>query len=42
MPPFIYLPAHPEAKLNAAEKQELVSGLVATFGEKNGSEKDKD
>lgn len=44
MPPFIYLPAHPEAKLTAAEKEELVKGLVATFGEKKrkGADGDKD
>ena len=42
MPLFFYLPAHPEAKLNAAEKEELVSGLAATFGEKKSSDKDKD
>jgi len=34
MPPFIYLPAHPEAKLTADEKVELARGLAATFGEK--------
>ncbi len=33
MPPFFYLPAHPEAKLTPAEKDELVRGLSATFGE---------
>ncbi|MEI6848171.1 MAG: heme-binding domain-containing protein [Chlorobiaceae bacterium] len=37
MPMFIYLPAHPAAKLNAQEKQELVNGLVATFGEKKSN-----
>ncbi|MEI8102490.1 MAG: heme-binding domain-containing protein [Chlorobium sp.] len=46
MPVFIYLPAHPEAKLNTAEKEELVKGLVATFGDKKsggkGKEKGKD
>ena len=47
MPPFFYLPAHPEAKLSAAEKEELAKGLVATFGEdkpgaKEGAVKDKD
>ncbi len=41
MPPFIYLPAHKEAKLNAAEKQELVNGLVATFGDKKSTGKNK-
>lgn len=33
MPPWFYLPAHPEAKLTPSEKEELVKGLVATFGE---------
>lgn len=41
MPPWFYLPAHPEAKLTAAEKDELVKGLVATFGEEN-AEKEKE
>lgn len=42
MPPFFYLPAHPEAKLDATEKEELVRGLVATFGEKKKEEGEKD
>jgi hypothetical protein len=33
MPPWFYLPAHPEARLSAEERAELVAGLVATFGE---------
>jgi hypothetical protein len=33
MPLPIYLPAHPEARLSAAEKAELVRGLAATFGD---------
>jgi mono/diheme cytochrome c family protein len=33
MPPWFYLPAHPEARLDDATKQELLRGLVATFGE---------
>ncbi len=46
MPPFFYLPAHPEAKLTAEEKVELSKGLAATFGEKktggvNGKEGEK-
>ena len=41
MPPFFYLPAHTEAKLNAAEKEELVRGLVATFGEKKEEREEK-
>ncbi len=32
MPLPIYLRAHPEARLSAAEKAELVRGLEATFG----------
>jgi len=42
MPLFIYLPAHPEAKLNAVEKKELIDGLVATFGEKKSKNKEKE
>lgn len=32
MPPWFYLPLHARARLNAAEKAELVAGLRATFG----------
>ncbi len=32
MPLPIYLPAHPEARLAAAEKAALIAGLEATFG----------
>jgi hypothetical protein len=32
MPPFYYLPIHPEARLTAAEKQQLADGLDASFG----------
>ncbi len=38
MPPFFYLPLHPEANLDADEKQELIDGLVATFGEEKKHE----
>lgn len=34
MPPWFYLPTHPEAKLNDAEKKELIEGLEKTFGQK--------
>ena len=34
MPPWFYLPAHPEARLSQREQQELLTGLIATFGEK--------
>ncbi|MBN1316565.1 MAG: heme-binding domain-containing protein [Anaerolineales bacterium] len=30
MPPFFFLPLHPEARLSAAERNELSSGLRAT------------
>ena len=33
MPPWFYLPLHPEANLSAQEKQQLIQGLIATFGE---------
>ena len=32
MPPWFYLPPHPEANLTAAERQQLINGLIATFG----------
>jgi mono/diheme cytochrome c family protein len=35
MPPWFYLPAHPEARLSDAERTEFVEGLVATFGEES-------
>jgi len=28
MPPFIYLPMHPDAQLNSAEKGQLITGLT--------------
>ncbi|WP_020677721.1 heme-binding domain-containing protein [Geopsychrobacter electrodiphilus] len=34
MPPWYYLLPHPEARLTDAETQTLISGLVATFGDK--------
>jgi mono/diheme cytochrome c family protein len=33
MPPWFYLPAHPEARLSEAEKAELIRGLERTFPE---------
>jgi len=33
MPPWFYLPLHPEANLSVQEKQQLIQGLIATFGE---------
>ncbi len=32
MPPWFYLPTHPEAKLTDGEKKELISGFEKTFG----------
>jgi hypothetical protein len=34
MPPWYYRPAHPEAWMSKSEKEELETGLRATFGEK--------
>ena len=28
MPPFQYLPLHPEARLSSAEKQQLITGII--------------
>lgn len=51
MPPWFYLPAHPQARLSMQEKQALIRGLQATTGsrkqresreqEKRDREKDK-
>jgi hypothetical protein len=38
MPPWFYLPAHPEARLDDAETRELTDGLIATFGDKQDHE----
>ena len=35
MPLKIYYPTHPEARLGEAEQQELIDGLIATFGQGN-------
>ncbi|MCX8026007.1 MAG: heme-binding domain-containing protein [Thermanaerothrix sp.] len=32
MPPALYLPLHPQARLSAAEKERLIQGLMRTFG----------
>jgi mono/diheme cytochrome c family protein len=42
MPPWFYMPAHPEAKLTAAEKDELVKGLAATFGDEDAKKEKKE
>jgi mono/diheme cytochrome c family protein len=33
MPPWFYLPLHPEARLSEADERALLAGLRATFGE---------
>jgi len=35
MPPWFYLPSHPEARFTPEEKEALVRGLEATFGTEN-------
>ena len=32
MPPLLYLLAHPDARLSKKEKEELLKGLIQTFG----------
>lgn len=39
MPLPIYVPLHPEARLSAAEKAELVAGLAATLGNESHGER---
>lgn len=38
MPPWFYLPAHPEARLSEQERADLVAGLIATFGEEGADQ----
>jgi len=38
MPPWYYLAAHPEARLDEADERDLIRGLVATFGDESGRE----
>jgi Haem-binding domain len=33
MPPWYYRPLHPEGRLSESERQDLIAGLVATFGD---------
>ena len=43
MPPWFYLPLHPEAQLDAQERARLLAGLRATFGgERRGRDADDD
>ena len=41
MPPWYYAILHPQAKLSSAERQALIRGLVATFGEEEDQEHGK-
>ncbi len=40
MPPWFYLPLHPEAKLSDAEKAQLISGFRKMFPESRGHDDD--
>jgi mono/diheme cytochrome c family protein len=42
MPPWQYLPAHPEARLTDAEKAELAAGLAALGGDGKGRGRGRD
>jgi mono/diheme cytochrome c family protein len=37
MPLWYFLPAHPEARLSDSEREELIAGLVATFGDEDAA-----
>jgi hypothetical protein len=41
MPPWIYTIPHPKACLSLPEKEELITGLIATFGLKDGDSNNK-
>lgn len=38
MPMPIYLPMHPQANLTAAEKDQLIAGIIKTFGTEGGEQ----
>lgn len=38
MPPFFYLPAHPEAQLEGEERERFLAGLIKTFGDETHDE----
>lgn len=40
MPPWFYLPLHPEARLSEEDREKLVAGLVATFGDETSDHPD--
>jgi heme-binding protein len=40
MPPWYYIPLHPDARLTAAETRALVTGLQATLGAKGAKGRD--
>lgn len=42
MPPWFFNVLHPEARLSDQEKQDLIDGLIATFGQEGDSEEDSD
>ncbi|MDD5160874.1 MAG: heme-binding domain-containing protein [Sulfuricurvum sp.] len=41
MPPWFFLPTHPEARLTALEKKDLAAGLEKTFGKEAKEEEEK-
>lgn len=38
MPPWFYVALHPSANLSSSERQELITGLIATFGNEQKNE----
>jgi mono/diheme cytochrome c family protein len=42
MPPWFYVPVHPDARMTPAETQALIAGLEATLGTKGKKGRDDD
>ena len=42
MPPWYYRPLHPEGRLSNDERQQLIAGLAATFGDSEASDHQKE
>jgi hypothetical protein len=42
MPPWFYVPVHPDARMTPAETQALIAGLEATLGTKGNKGRDDD
>ncbi len=41
MPPWYYRPLHPEGRLTAKQREELIAGLARTFGDRSAADAPK-